>query len=135
MSGHGEKLTRKQEQAISTLLSEATVQQAATKAGVSYAALRHWLKDPGFVRAYRRSRRELVEGTIGRIQAAAGQAVDALLAVAKDGKKDSDRVRASVALLDFSLRGLADAQGRSPRDPSPGRQAAGLLYCYWFRPF
>ena len=110
MSGHGGKRDRKQEQGISALLSEATVEQAATKAGVGYATLRRWLKEPGFRAAYRQARRELVEGAVGRIQAATGQAVDTLLAVAKDGRKDGDRVRAAVALLDHAFRGLTDAE-------------------------
>jgi hypothetical protein len=122
-AGHGEKLTRKHEQAIAALLSEATVQQAAAKAGVSYATLRRWLKEPAFASAYRLARRELVEGAVGRIQAATGQAVDTLLAVARDGKKDSDRVRAAAAVLDHALRGLADADGlqgeRQAADASP----------------
>jgi hypothetical protein len=111
MSGHGEKLNRKKEQALSALLSEPTVEQAATKAGVSYATLRRWLKEPGFVTAYRSARRELVEGAIGRLQAATGQAVGTLLAVSREGAKDSDRVRAAIALLDHAFRGieLADA--------------------------
>jgi hypothetical protein len=109
MSGHGEKLTRKQEQAIAALLSEPTLDEAAAKTGVAPATLRRWLKEPGFRAAYRQARRELVEGAVGRIQAATGQAVDTLVAVAKDGLKDSDRVRAAVALLDHAIRSLAEA--------------------------
>src|SRR6516164_2246647 len=107
--GHGQKLTRKQEQAISALLCEGTLQQAAAKAGISYSTLKRWLGDSSFSRAYRNARRELVEGAVGRIQAATGQAVDTLVAVARDGAKDGDRVRASVALLDLAFRGLADS--------------------------
>jgi hypothetical protein len=113
MSGHGRKRDRKLEQAISALLSEGTVEQAAKKAGVGYATLRRWLKEPGFREAYRQARRELVEGAVGRIQAATGQAVDTLLTVAKEGAKAGDRVRAAVALLDYALRGgteLADCE-------------------------
>jgi hypothetical protein len=107
--GHGDKRSRKQEQAISALLSEATVQAAAAKSGASLSTLKRWLKAPEFRTAYRAARRELVEGAVGRIQAATGQAVDTLLAVAKDGAKDGDRVRAAVALLDHAFRGLKDA--------------------------
>jgi hypothetical protein len=64
---------------------------------------------PAFRASYRQIRREVVEGAIGRIQAATGQAVDTLVAVAKDGRKDSDRVRAAVALLDHAFQGLTDA--------------------------
>lgn len=118
MSGHGSKLARKQEALIAALLSEPTHAAAATKAGVSEATLRRWLALPTFQDAYRQARRELVEGAVGRIQAATGQAVDTLVAVARNGVKDGDRVRAAVALLDHAFRGLADA------DLLHGRQEA-----------
>ena len=51
-NGHGEKLTRKQEQAVAALLEQPTVLRAATVAGVSERTLRLWLKDPGFKAAY-----------------------------------------------------------------------------------
>jgi hypothetical protein len=109
MSGHGEKLTGKQEALIAALLSEPTHAAAAKKAGVGEATVGRWLQLPAFRVAYRQARRELVEGAVGRLQAATGQAVDTLLAVAKDGKRDADRVRAAVALLDHAFRGLTDA--------------------------
>jgi hypothetical protein len=123
MSGHGQKLTRKQEALIGALLTEPTHAAAAAKAGVSEATVGRWLRLPAFRAAYRQARRELVEGAVGRIQAATGQAVDTLLAVAKNGAKDSDRVRAAVALLDHALRGLTDADAlngeRTDADASP----------------
>jgi hypothetical protein len=123
MSGHGEKMSRRQEAAIAALLCEPTHAAAAAKAGIGEATLRRWLRLPAFAAAYRAARRELVEAAVGRIQAATGQAVDTLLDVAKDGAKDGDRVRAAVALLDHALRGLADADtlhgGRGAGDASP----------------
>lgn len=107
--GHGEKRTRKKEQAIAALLSEATAQAAAAKAGVSESTLKRWRKEPGFRTAYRQARRELLESSIGRIQAATGTAVDTLLTVAQTGAKEGDRVRAAVALLDMAVRGLTEA--------------------------
>jgi hypothetical protein len=109
MRGHGQKLIDKQEVLIAALLTEPTHAAAAVKAGVSEATLHRWLLLPEFQAAYRQARRQLVEGAVGRVQAATGQAVDTLLAVAKDGKKDADRVRAAVALLDHAFRGLTDA--------------------------
>jgi hypothetical protein len=108
MSAPG-KLGRKQEAVIAALLTEPTHAAAATKAGISEATVQRWLRVPEFQAAYRQARRELVEGAVGRIQAATGQAVDTLLAVAKDGVKDSDRVRAAIALLDHAFRGLTEA--------------------------
>jgi hypothetical protein len=109
MGGHGEKLSYKQEALIAALLTEPTHATAANKAGVSEATVGRWLQLPAFRVAYRQARRELVEGAVGRLQAATGQAVDTLLAVARDGKKDADRVRAAVALLDHAFRGLTEA--------------------------
>jgi hypothetical protein len=114
MSGHGEKLTRKQEQAIAALLSEPTVEEAAAEAGVGYATLRRWLKDSEFISAYRQARREVVESAMDRIRAASAQAVDTLLEVAKDGAKDSDRVRAAIALLDRALKQFDRAAPEPP---------------------
>jgi hypothetical protein len=117
------KLGRKQEALIAALLTEPTHAAAAAKAGVSEATLQRWLHLPGFRAAYRQARRELVERAVGRIQAATGQAVDTLLAVAKDGAKDGDRVRAAVALLDHAFRGLTAADAlhgeREAGDASP----------------
>src|SRR5262249_15588257 len=119
MRGHGQKLSRKQEALIAALLTESTHAAAAAKAGVSEATLHRWLHLSEFQAAHRRARRELVEGAVGRIQAATGQAVDTLLAVARDGAKDCDRVRAAVALLDHAFRGLTDA------DALHGEEEAG----------
>src|SRR5262245_15378168 len=109
MNGHGQKLKRKQEALIAALLTEPTHADAATKAGISEATLNRWLKRPGFRTAYREARRRLVESAVGRLQAASGEAVAALLEVAKNGVKDGDRVRAAVALLEHAFRGLTDA--------------------------
>jgi hypothetical protein len=62
----------------------------------------------GFRAAYRQARRELVEGAIGRLQAATGQAVETLVDVARGARRDGDRVRAAVALLEHASRGLTD---------------------------
>jgi hypothetical protein len=107
--GHGQKLTQKQEAVIAALLTEPTYAAAAAKAGVGERTLYRWLHLPAFRAAYRRARRELLESAVGRIQAAAGQAVETLLAVARKGSRDGDRVRAAVALLDYGLRGVSDA--------------------------
>src|SRR5262249_41440200 len=119
MRGHGQKLTRKQEALIAALLTEPTHAAAAKKAGVSEATLYRWLRLPEFRSAYRQARRELVEAAVGRIQAATGQAVDTLLAMANQGGKSGARVRASIALLDYAFRGLTDA------DTLHGTQEAG----------
>src|SRR5579872_3498854 len=96
----GSKIDRKQEVAIAALLSERTQADAAAKVGIGEATLQRWLLDPAFAAAYRAARRAAVENAVARLQAVTGQAVDTLLAVATNGARDSDRVRAAVALLD-----------------------------------
>jgi hypothetical protein len=105
-NGHGEKLSRKQEQAIVALLQHATIRAAAAAVPVNERTLRAWMRDPAFAAAYAQARRELLDVAVGRIQAATGTAVDTLVAVAKDGARDGDRVRAAVALLDHAVRGV-----------------------------
>lgn len=125
-TGHGQKLNHKQEALIAALLTERTYAAAAEKAGVSESTLYRWLRQPGFRGAYRRARRELVETAIGRIQAGTGQAVESLLAVARHGKRDSDRVRAAIALLNHAFRGLSDADllhGEPQVDEDPSSPA------------
>jgi hypothetical protein len=102
----GQVLTSKQEALLAALLTEPTYAAAAAKAGVGQTTLYRWMNLSAFRTAYRQARRELVEFTIGRIQSATGQAVETLHAVARDGRRDSDRVRAAVALLHHALRGL-----------------------------
>jgi transposase-like protein len=107
--GGGQELTGKQEALIAALLTEPTYADAAAKVGVGQSTLYRWLHLPAFRAAYRRARRELVESAIGRIQAGTGQAVETLLTVARQSRRDSIRVRAAIALLDYAFRGLADA--------------------------
>jgi hypothetical protein len=109
-AGHGQKLTSKQETLIAALLTEPSYAAAAAKAGVGETTLYRWLHLASFRAAFRKARRELVESAVGRIQAATGQAVETLLAVALQGRRDSDRVRAAIALLDHACRGLADSE-------------------------
>jgi hypothetical protein len=76
---------------------------------VGETTLYRWLQLPAFRAAYRRARREIVNSAIVRVQAGTGQAVETLLTVAREGRRDSDRVRAAIALLEHALRGLSDA--------------------------
>jgi hypothetical protein len=94
---------------IAALLTEPNYAAAAAKAGVSETTLYRWMHLPEFRASYRQARRELVEGAIGRVQATTGQAVEILLDVARNGRRDGDRVRAANSLLDHAFRGLTDA--------------------------
>jgi hypothetical protein len=106
VAGHGEKLSRKQEQAIAALLAKPTLRKAAEAAGVSERTLRAWVKEqPAFLRAWRDARRRVVEHAVGQLQRAAGRAVRALVKNLACGQSAVE-VRAAVALLDKALGGV-----------------------------
>ena len=100
--GHGDKRERLRDQAIAALLSHPTVEAAATATGVSKTTLLRWMQDPEFQRAYRDVRRQVMDRSIGRLQAATGEAVTALRAAARS--RGSVRVSAARAIWEFSFR-------------------------------
>jgi AcrR family transcriptional regulator len=107
--GLGKSGSRNDEALIAAMLTEPTYTAAAERAGVSPTTLYRRLNDPVFRAAYERARQELVMAAIGRLQASAGDAVDALTTIARKGRRDGDRVRASAALLDHAWKGLSHA--------------------------
>lgn len=105
MLGHGEKLSRKKEQAISCLLQYPTVERAAQAAGVSSITLFRWMKQEDFKTAYEEARRELLTRTIGRIQSAAGEALEVLRGIMNDSTAPiSCRVSAARTVLETCFR-------------------------------
>ena len=98
MAGHGEKLTRKQEQAIAALLQAPTLKKAAAACGVAEKTLRRWMQLPGFITAWRGARRQAFEAAVAELERHALRAVRTL---AKNLKADrpSDQNRAADLLL------------------------------------
>jgi hypothetical protein len=88
---------------IAALLTERTYAAAAAQVGVSEATVYRWIKLPAFRAAYRQARRELKEVHTGRIEAGMGEMVDTVFAVARSGKRESDRLRAAIAMIDRAL--------------------------------
>jgi hypothetical protein len=107
------KLTRKREQAIAALLSQPTHAEAAKSIGVAEATLQRWLRLPGFQAEYRLARRQVVEGAIGRLQAAACDAVEALRRNLTAGRP-ADQIRSALGIIDLAVRAieLTDTQER-----------------------
>jgi hypothetical protein len=103
--GHGNKQSRKQEQAIAALISESTVEAAATKAGVGYRTLLNWLANADFQRAYARERRRIVDHAVSQVQRICGVAVTALKRNLECGTPAVE-VSAARAVLDFALRAV-----------------------------
>lgn len=102
--GHGEKLTRKQDEAIMALLSETTIGAAALKVGVSEVTLGRWLKLPEFAAAYKEARRQVMEKSIAQLQNSTWAATSTLVRLL-GSPSDSIRLRASIAILDQANKG------------------------------
>lgn len=102
MNGHGEKLTRKKEQAIAALLLEPTLVAAAWRCGVGESTLWQWLQDPQFNAAYRSARRSVVDAVVAGLQQAGADAVACLRRNLNFGQPGAE-VRAAGVVLDHVL--------------------------------
>ena len=104
-AGQGSKQARQQEAAIAALLAEPTIEAAAARVGIGEATLRRWLAAPPFRDEYRAARRQVVEAAIGRLQATATGAVDALARNLACGVPAVE-VGAAKAILDQATRAV-----------------------------
>ncbi len=116
MIGHGDKLSRKHEQAIAALLSTPSIPAAAKAVGIGEATLWRWLQLPDFSAAYRAARRQVVERAVSELQAAASEAVETLkrnLTCENPGVE----IRAAQIVLEQAVKGveLIDLQERVER--------------------
>ena len=105
MKGHGEKFTRKQEEALAALLSEQTIAAAAEKASISEVTLWRWLKREDFLAAYRAARRQVYEKAIAQIQQSSWAASTTLLKLLAS-PSDSVRLRAATEILNQANKGV-----------------------------
>lgn len=107
MKGHGEKLSRKQEQAIAALLNCPTVEQAAKAVGIGEVTLWRWLQLPDFQEKYREAKRQAVAQAVARLQQVTTQAVDTLEAIMIDTEAPaSSRVTAAKTVLEMAIKGV-----------------------------
>jgi hypothetical protein len=102
MSGHGEKLTRKQDAAVAALLATPTLARAAEKAGVGESTLRRWLSLPAFQAEFRAARRKVVEHAVGQLQCSAAAAAATLRRNLRGGKA-GDQTRAALGILGHAI--------------------------------
>jgi hypothetical protein len=130
MVGHGQKLSRKKEQAIAALLSQRGIEEAAHAAGIGVTTLRRWLRLPEFQAEYLQARREVVQQVNARIQQNAGAAAAVLFKLMADPiTPASVRERCAECLLNhatktFTIEDLEarlaelerDARGRNTGD-------------------
>jgi hypothetical protein len=105
VTGHGAKFGRKQEEAISALLTARNVEEAAKSTGVATRTLIRWLQVPEFQAAYRDARRAAFSQSIARLQQASTAAVSTLLKLMVDaGIPPSVRARAADSVLNHSVK-------------------------------
>ncbi len=107
MAGHGEKLGRKQEDAIAALLSQRNIEEAARAAGVGTRTLIRWLKLPEFGKEYRKARREAVHQSVARLQQATGAAATVVLKLMTDPNVPAAvKLRAAECVFDRAFKGV-----------------------------
>jgi hypothetical protein len=107
MTGHGEKLSRKQELALAALLAQPSIGEAAKAAGVGEKTLWRWLQRDDFEEAYQNARRRVVDQAIAQVQAGMTEAVQTLRDVMKNKKTAaSARVSAARAMIGFGFEAV-----------------------------
>ena len=107
MVGHGQKLGHKKEAAISALLTQRNVDEAAQAAGVGPTTLWRWLKLPEFQAEYRRARRDAFPQSIARLQQGTTAAATTLLKMMiEPGTPPSVRVRAAEAIFNHAAKAI-----------------------------
>ena len=106
-TGHGDKLSRKREMAITALLSQPSIPAAAKSIGVAEKTLWRWLQRNDFREAYLEARRQLIRQALTTIQTAMEEAVQTLRDVMNDSESPpASRLTAARAIIDFALKGL-----------------------------
>lgn len=99
------KLDGRREGALSALLSEPSIRDAAKKAKLSEATLYRYLREPSFVERYKQARREAIGHLTTRLQAKADASAKVLSDIAEDeGKPASVRVAAAKAVIEYALK-------------------------------
>jgi len=107
MTGHGQKLTQKQDKLFAALLTEETIMMAAEKAGVAEVTVYRWLKLDEFQTAYRQAKTETVRQAIAQLQKNSGVAVRVLREIAQDTDAPaSSRVSAARTILETSVKAV-----------------------------
>jgi hypothetical protein len=111
----GDELSGKQSKVLALLVSGATIEAAAKAGAINPATIHQWLKRPQFVESYKAARRDVVTQATASLQAACGEAVSTLRAVASDiDAPASSRVSAARTILELAYRAveLDDLAGR-----------------------
>jgi transposase len=99
--------TRKQEKAISALLTTDSVSQAASVAGVGERTLYRWLRDSTFLEQYRKARKTALDQAISKLQERSNRAAKALIDIVENEEMPpSTRVMAAKEVLQAAVKGI-----------------------------
>jgi hypothetical protein len=105
MKGHGQKWSRKKDQAVAALLTSPSIPAAARLVGIGESTLSRWLKLDSFQTEYRTARRQAVSQAVATVQATMASAATTLQSVMDDPRASfSVRVTAARAVLDFGIK-------------------------------
>jgi hypothetical protein len=107
MQGKTHQLSAKQLEAILALLSEPSIQKAATKIGVHEKTLWRWIDEPEFGAEYRKAKRDTYTQAIGIMQRYATTAVNTIVRVMTDSVSPPNaRITAASAMLRLGRQGI-----------------------------
>jgi hypothetical protein len=97
-------LTLRQQEAITALLTCASVQAAAKRVRIGRTTLYRWLKDETFLAAYQEARRQAMAWAPGQLQRLVGKAVHILEHILDDPEAPAPaRVNAARTVLEFTM--------------------------------
>ena len=107
MKGHGAKFSRKMKDAITALLTQRNLEEAARSVGIGTATLLRWQKLPEFQKAYRDACRAAFGQSMARLQQGTTAATTTLLKVLIDPSTPAAvRVRAAEAIFNFAAKAI-----------------------------
>src|ERR1035441_1781243 len=105
MVGHGQKLSRKKEQAIAALLSQRGIEEAARAAGIGTTPRPRGLRFPESRAEFLPTRRDVVHQANARIQQNAGAAPAVLLKLMADHTTPASvRMRSAECVLNHASK-------------------------------
>ncbi len=105
MPGHGEKMTKKQDEAVLALLTETSIKAAAKKVGINEVTLWRWTQNADFMALYHATKKRITDHAISQIQAACSEAVATLRDIMSDVTAPAQsRVGAARTVLEIALK-------------------------------
>lgn len=107
MKGHGEKKSRKEEQAIIALLTASTIKEAANMVGIGEATLWRWMQESSFKEKFRSAKKQAFSQTVSRLQQSSGEAVETLRTIMNDITAPApSRVTAAKSILEMAMKAV-----------------------------